>query len=107
MYLGGMSFGHGEEIEALRDMVRRFAAERIAPLADATDRKNEFPNHLWKELGELGLLGVTADPDYGGSGMGYLAHTIAMEEISRASASIASSPKPTAMTKPFPTSQFR
>jgi AcrR family transcriptional regulator len=64
----------GDEVEALRDMVRRFAQERIAPIAAETDQKNEFPNHLWKELGDLGLLGITADPDFGGSGMGYLAH---------------------------------
>jgi isovaleryl-CoA dehydrogenase len=70
-------------------MVRRFAQERIAPMAAEIDRSNEFPNrHLWKELGELGLLGITADPDFGGSGMGYLAHVVAMEEISRASASV-------------------
>lgn len=88
MYNHSMSFALGEDVEALRDMVRRFAAERIAPVADETDRSNEFPMHLWKEMGELGLLGVTANPDFGGSGMGYLAHVIAMEEISRASASI-------------------
>ena len=67
---------------------RRFAQERIAPLAADIDRSNEFPTHLWTELGGLGLLGVTADPDFGGSGMGYLAHVVAMEEISRASASV-------------------
>jgi isovaleryl-CoA dehydrogenase len=88
MYAHAMSFGLGEEIEALRDMVRRFAQERIAPIAAKTDRSNEFPAHLWKEMGDLGLLGVTANPDFGGSGMGYVAHVIAMEEISRASASV-------------------
>ena len=88
MYEHSMSFGLGEDIEALRDMVRRFAQERIAPIAAETDRSNEFPAHLWKEMGELGLLGVTANPDFGGSGMGYVAHVIAMEEISRASASV-------------------
>ncbi|MGE0279535.1 MAG: isovaleryl-CoA dehydrogenase [Rhizobiaceae bacterium] len=88
MYTNGLNFPLGDEVEALRDMVRRFASERIAPIAAETDLKNEFPAHLWKELGELGLLGITADPDFGGSGMGYLAHVVAMEEISRASASV-------------------
>ncbi|TPK92074.1 isovaleryl-CoA dehydrogenase [Mesorhizobium sp. B2-4-12] len=88
MYTNTLSFGHDEEIEALRDMVRRFAQDRIAPVAADIDRSNEFPAHLWRELGSLGLLGITADPDFGGSGMGYLAHVIAVEEISRASASV-------------------
>ncbi|MGX5830792.1 isovaleryl-CoA dehydrogenase [Mesorhizobium sp. 43Arga] len=88
MYTNTLSFGHDEDIEALRDMVRRFAQDRIAPIAGDIDRQNEFPGHLWRELGALGLLGITADPDFGGSGMGYLAHVIAVEEISRASASI-------------------
>ncbi|MER9165003.1 isovaleryl-CoA dehydrogenase [Mesorhizobium sp. M0715] len=88
MYTNTLSFGHDEEIEALRDLVRRFAQDRIAPVAADIDRSNEFPAHLWGELGALGLLGVTADPDFGGSGMGYLAHVIAVEEISRASASV-------------------
>ncbi|MCQ8871090.1 isovaleryl-CoA dehydrogenase [Mesorhizobium sp. LMG17149] len=88
MYTNTLSFGHDEEIEALRDLVRRFAQDRIAPIAADIDRSNEFPAHLWGELGALGLLGITADPDFGGSGMGYLAHVIAVEEISRASASV-------------------
>lgn len=88
MYTHSLDFGLGEDIEALRDMVRRFAQERIAPLAAEIDQSNEFPNHLWQELGALGLLGITADPDYGGSGMGYLAQVVAIEEISRASASV-------------------
>jgi len=83
-----MNFGLGEEIEALRDTVRRFAQSRIAPIAAETDRNNAFPNHLWREMGELGLLGVTAPEEHGGGGLGYLAHCIAMEEISRSSASI-------------------
>ncbi|EAS51197.1 isovaleryl-CoA dehydrogenase [Aurantimonas manganoxydans SI85-9A1] len=83
-----MNFALGEEIEALRDMVRRFAQERIAPRASEIDRTNEFPNELWTELGALGLLGVTVEEEYGGSAMGYLAHCVAIEEISRASASV-------------------
>ncbi len=88
MFASGMNFGLGEEIEALRETVRRFAESRIAPLAAETDRNNAFPMHLWRELGELGVLGITAPEEYGGAGLGYLAHCVAMEEISRASASI-------------------
>ncbi|MER8504286.1 isovaleryl-CoA dehydrogenase [Mesorhizobium sp. M0204] len=88
MYTHTLNFGLGEDVEALRDLVRRFAQEKIAPIAAEIDRSNEFPAHLWVELGGLGLLGITADPDFGGSGMGYLAHVVAMEEISRASASV-------------------
>ncbi|MGO4831469.1 isovaleryl-CoA dehydrogenase [Rhizobiaceae sp. 2RAB30] len=88
MYTHSLNFGLGEDIEALRDMVRRFAQERIAPLAADIDSSNEFPPQLWKELGDVGLLGITADPDHGGSGMGYLAQVVAIEEISRASASV-------------------
>ena len=88
MYHHSMKFGLGEEIEALREMVHRFAQEKIAPLAARIDRDDNFPAHLWKEFGALGLLGITADPAYGGSGMTYLAHTVAIEEISRASASV-------------------
>jgi isovaleryl-CoA dehydrogenase len=83
-----MSFSLGEDAEALRDMVHRFAQERIAPRAAQIDVSNEFPNELWHEMGELGLLGITSDEKYGGAGLGYLAHCIAMEEISRASASV-------------------
>ncbi|RWE83271.1 MAG: isovaleryl-CoA dehydrogenase [Mesorhizobium sp.] len=88
MYTNTLSFGLDPDIEALRDTVRRFAQDRIAPIAAEIDRSNEFPAHLWGELGELGLLGITADPDFGGTGMNYLAHVVAMEEISRASASV-------------------
>ncbi|MCO5056877.1 MAG: isovaleryl-CoA dehydrogenase [Rhizobiaceae bacterium] len=88
MYTQSMNFGLGEDIEALRDTVRRFAQDRIAPIAAEIDSSNEFPEHLWKELGEIGVLGVTADPDFGGTGMGYLAQVVAIEEISRASASV-------------------
>ncbi|MER8764612.1 MULTISPECIES: isovaleryl-CoA dehydrogenase [unclassified Mesorhizobium] len=88
MYTHTLNFGLDEDTEALRDLVRRFAQEKIAPIAAEIDRSNEFPAHLWAELGGLGLLGITADPDFGGTGMGYLAHVVAMEEISRASASV-------------------
>ena len=88
MYTNTLSFGLDEDIEALRDTVRRFAQDRIAPIAAEIDRSNEVPAHLWAELGALGLLGITADPDFGGTGMGYLAHVVAVEEISRASASV-------------------
>jgi len=81
-------FGLGEEIDLLRDTIRSFAADRIAPRAEAIDRDNEFPRDLWPELGELGLLGIMAESRYGGSELGYLAHVVAMEEISRASASV-------------------
>ncbi|MFD1328123.1 isovaleryl-CoA dehydrogenase [Mycoplana ramosa] len=83
-----MSFGLGEDIEALRETVRRFATERIAPIAADIDRNNAFPPSLWRQMGDLGLLGITAAEDYGGAAMGYIAHCVAMEEISRASASV-------------------
>jgi isovaleryl-CoA dehydrogenase len=88
MYDRTLNFGLGEDIDSLRDLVRRFAQDRIAPIAAEIDRSNVFPAHLWAELGALGVLGITADPDFGGSGMGYLAHVVAVEEISRASASV-------------------
>jgi len=81
-------FGHGEELDLLRDTVRDFATDRIAPRAAEIDASNEFPADLWPELGELGLLGITVEENYGGSELGYLAHVIAMEEISRASGSV-------------------
>jgi len=83
-----LNFGLGEEIDMLRDHVYNFAQNEIAPLAESADENNQFPNQLWLKLGEMGLLGVTVAEEYGGSNMGYLAHTIAMEEISRASAGI-------------------
>ena len=88
MFSSGMNFGLGEEIDALRDTVQRWAQEQVAPLAADIDRNNDMPRELWLQMGELGLLGITADPEFGGSGFGYLAHTVAMEEVSRASASV-------------------
>jgi len=88
VFTASMNFSLDEEIESLRDMVHRWAQDRLAPLAAEIDRANEFPAELWPELGELGLLGITVDEQYGGAGMGYLAHTIAVEEIARASASV-------------------
>ena len=84
----GLDFAMGEEIDMLRETVRRFADAEIAPLAAEIDRSNEFPNHLWRKMGELGVLGITVEEEYGGAAMGYLAHTVVMEEISRASASV-------------------
>jgi isovaleryl-CoA dehydrogenase len=83
-----LDFGLGPEIDALRDTVRAFAEEKIAPLAAEIDRTDEFPRHLWPELGALGLHGITVAEERGGAEMGYLAHCVAMEEVSRASASV-------------------
>ncbi len=83
-----LNFGLGETVDMLQDVVQQFAATEIAPYAAEIDVSNEFPNQLWPVLGEMGLLGITVPEEYGGSNMGYLAHMIAMEEISRASASI-------------------
>ncbi len=88
MFFHSMNFSIGEDNEALRETVFKFAQKEIAPLADKIDKENSFPNQLWKKIGELGLLGITADTKYGGSEMSYLSHCIAMEEISRASASV-------------------
>ncbi|MTI09196.1 isovaleryl-CoA dehydrogenase [Curvivirga aplysinae] len=84
----GLNFDLGETADMLRDTVRSFASDEIAPRAAEIDSSNEFPADLWKKMGDLGLLGMTASEEYGGSGMGYLEHVIAMEEISRASASV-------------------
>src|SRR5512145_2690410 len=83
-----LRFEHGETIDMLRDSVRDFTAKEIAPRAAQIDQTNEFPSDLWRKLGALGLLGITVEEEYGGTAMGYLAHIIAMEEISRGSASI-------------------
>ena len=88
MFDKSMNFALGEDIDALREMVHRFARERIAPRAAEIDATNEFPMELWREMGELGLLGITVEEELGGTGMGYLAHCVAIEEISRASASV-------------------
>ncbi len=88
MHYPSLNFGLDQELNALRDMVAQFAAVEIAPRAAEIDSSNAFPMDLWCKLGDLGLLGITVDERYGGSGMGYLAHCIAMEEISRASASV-------------------
>ena len=88
MFTASMRFDLGEDVEALRDMVHRWAQERVKPLAGEVDRTNVFPSALWREMGELGLLGITVPEEYGGAGMGYLAHAVAVEEIARASASV-------------------
>jgi isovaleryl-CoA dehydrogenase len=86
--LSALDFGLGAELDMLRASVSAFAAARVAPLAAEIDRTDRFPIELWPEMGRLGLLGITVEEDYGGSGMGYLAHCLAMEEVSRASAAV-------------------
>ena len=88
MFNHSLNFALGEDIDALQDTVRRFAQDEIAPRAASIDAENEFPPDLWQKMGELGLHGITVPEQYGGANMGYLAHTIAIEEISRASASV-------------------
>jgi isovaleryl-CoA dehydrogenase len=89
MFEGGLNFALAPEIDALRDAVRRFAAEKVAPRSEEADRNGDFPHQLWRELGEMGLLGLTVAEEQGGAGMGYLAHCVAVEELSRASPSVA------------------
>ncbi len=88
MFLGSMTFDLGEDVNALRDVVHRWAQDRVKPMAADIDARNEFPAGLWQEMGELGLLGITVPERFGGAGMGYLAHTVVVEEIARASASV-------------------
>jgi isovaleryl-CoA dehydrogenase len=88
MFTASMRFDLGDEVNALREMVHAFAQERIKPIAAEIDRANLFPAALWKELGDLGLLGITVPEEFGGVGLGYLAHVVAVEEIARASASV-------------------
>lgn len=88
MFGAAMEFDLGEDVSALREQVHRWAQERVAPLAAEIDQSNQFPAHLWREMGDLGLLGLTVDEEFGGAGMSYLAHTVAVEEVARASASV-------------------
>lgn len=88
MFNNSMVFDLGDEVNALRDMVHGWAQERLKPMAAEIDRTNSFPAALWREMGELGLLGITVEEEYGGAAMGYLAHVVAVEEIARASASV-------------------
>ena len=88
MFNAVMQFDLGEDVNALRDVVHRWAQERVKPIAAEVDSSNTFPAHFWKEMGDLGLLGITVPEEYGGAGMSYLAHVIAVEEIARASASV-------------------
>ncbi|MCG8425727.1 MAG: isovaleryl-CoA dehydrogenase, partial [Chromatiales bacterium] len=88
MHFPSLNFDLGETVDMLQDAVREFAAAEIAPLAAEIDESNEFPAYLWEKMGEMGLLGITVPEEYGGSDMGYLAHIVAMQEISRASASV-------------------
>ena len=88
MFFHSMNFSIGKDNEVLRDTVYKFAQNEIAPIANQIDKENSFPDHLWRKFGDLGLLGITASSEYGGSDMSYLAHCIAIEEISRASASV-------------------
>ena len=83
-----LNFGLGETIDMLRDAVYQFSQAELAPRAAQIDRDNEFPADMWRKFGDMGLLGMTVEEEYGGTNMGYLAHVVAMEEISRASASV-------------------
>src|ERR1700688_3137233 len=83
-----MEFGLGETADAIRETTRRFAAEKIAPIAAEIDANNAFPRQLWPQMGDLGLHGITVEEEWGGLGLGYLEHVVAMEEVSRASAAV-------------------
>ena len=85
---GGLDHSLGETIDLIRDTVRQFSSQEIEPRAKEIDRTDEFPRDLWPRLGDLGLLGITVSEEYGGAGLGYLAHAVTMEEISRGSASV-------------------
>jgi len=87
MFMSSMEFELGDDIKAMRETVHRWSQDRLKPMAADIDQENYFPEKLWREMGELGILGITVD-DYGGAGMGYLAHTVAVEEVARASASV-------------------
>ena len=89
MFTASMQFDLGDDVAALRDMVHRWAQDRVKPMAGEIDASNAFPSALWGEMGDLGLLGITVDEAYGGAALGYLAHTVAVEELARASASVA------------------
>ena len=86
--LPGLFFDHGEDIAAWRDAIQQFAQAEIAPRAAEIEHSDQFPMDLWQKMGDLGVLGISVDEEYGGTQMGYLAHIIVMEEISRASASV-------------------
>ena len=88
MFNATMTFDLGEDVNALREAVHRFAQDAIKPRAAEIDRDNAFPPEIWRQLGDRGLLGITVNETYGGSGLGYLAHTVAVEEVARASASV-------------------
>ena len=81
MNYSGLNFALGETVDMLRDQIRGFVANELAPRAEAIDRDNLFPSDMWRKFGDMGLLGITIDEEYGGAGMGYLAHVIALEEI--------------------------
>ena len=87
MFMSSMEFDLGDDVKAMRDAVHRWSQDSLKPLAAKIDKDNYFPEHLWREMGDLGILGITVD-GYGGAGMGYLAHTVAVEEVARASASV-------------------
>ena len=88
MFHATLDHALGEDIDAIRDTAHRWAQERVKPIAAEIDRDNVFPAHLWTEMGELGLLGITVEEEFGGLGLGYLAHAVAVEEVARASASV-------------------